>query len=51
MHPVVDFVIRLNISDFPTRHPYTLALGQNQFERIMAGWVSELGVPVYRGLR
>ncbi|MFY9667870.1 MAG: FAD-dependent monooxygenase, partial [Trebonia sp.] len=50
VHPVVAFVIRLNISDFPTRHPYTLALGQDQFERIMAGWVSELGVPVYRGL-
>ena len=50
VHPVVAFVIRLNISDFPTRHPYTLALGQDQFERIMAGWVSELGGPVYRGL-
>ena len=37
MHPVVAFVIRLNISDFPTRHPYTLALRQDQFERIMAG--------------
>ena len=50
VHPVVAFVIRLDISDLPTRHPYTLALMQNQFERIMAGWVSELGVPVYRGL-
>jgi 2-polyprenyl-6-methoxyphenol hydroxylase-like FAD-dependent oxidoreductase len=50
VHPAVAFVIRLDISDLPTRHPYTLALMQNQFERILAGWVSELGVPVYRGL-
>jgi 3-(3-hydroxy-phenyl)propionate hydroxylase len=48
LYPFAAFVIRLNISDFPTRHPYTLALRQNQFERIMAGWVGELGVPVYR---
>jgi 3-(3-hydroxy-phenyl)propionate hydroxylase len=48
VHQVAAFVIRLNIADFPTRHPYTLALGQNHFERILAGWVGELGVPVYR---
>jgi 2-polyprenyl-6-methoxyphenol hydroxylase-like FAD-dependent oxidoreductase len=41
--------IRLDISDFPTRHPYTLALWQNRIERILAGWVGELGVPVYCG--
>ena len=41
--------IRLDISDFPTRHPYGLALGQNRFEEILAGWVDELKVPVYRG--
>ncbi len=40
--------IRLDISDFPTRHPYGLALGQNHFERILAEWVGELGVPIYR---
>jgi 3-(3-hydroxy-phenyl)propionate hydroxylase len=40
--------IRLDISDFPVRHNYGLALGQSHFERILAGWVSELGVPVYR---
>jgi 3-(3-hydroxy-phenyl)propionate hydroxylase len=40
--------IRLDISDFPTRHPYALALPQNHFERILAAWVSELGVPIYR---
>src|SRR5262252_4946724 len=39
----------LDISDFPTRHNYGLALGQNHFERILADWVSELAVPMYRG--
>jgi 2-polyprenyl-6-methoxyphenol hydroxylase-like FAD-dependent oxidoreductase len=42
--------IRLDISDFPTRHPYGLALWQNHIERILAGWVDELGVPIYREL-
>ncbi|MCC6982776.1 MAG: FAD-dependent monooxygenase [Bauldia sp.] len=47
---VVGFhMIRLDISDFPTRHNYGLALGQNHFERILAGWVAELPVTVYRG--
>ena len=32
--------IRLDISDFPTRHPYGLALWQNHIERILAGWVA-----------
>ena len=41
--------IRLDISDFPTRHPYGLGLGQIHIERILAGWVDELGVPIYRG--
>jgi 3-(3-hydroxy-phenyl)propionate hydroxylase len=41
--------IRLDISDFPTRHPYGLALRQNHIERILAGWVEELAVPIYRG--
>jgi len=41
--------IRLDISDFPTRHPYGLALWQNHIERILAGWVGELAVPIYRG--
>ena len=40
--------IRLDISDLPTRHPYGLALGQDRFEEILAGWVDELKVPVYR---
>ena len=41
--------IPLDISDFPTRHPYSLGLVQNHFERILASWVGELGVPIYRG--
>src|SRR5918911_892939 len=40
--------IPLDISDFPTRHNYGLALWQNQIERILAGWVGELAVPIYR---
>src|SRR3954470_9730677 len=39
---------RLDISDFPTRHPYGLALWQNHIERILAGWISELPVTFYR---
>ena len=39
----------LDISDFPTRHPYGLGLWQNHIERILAGWVEELEVPIYRG--
>src|SRR5246500_5112003 len=38
----------LDISDFPTRHPYGLGLWQNHIVRILAGWVDELAVPIYR---
>jgi 2-polyprenyl-6-methoxyphenol hydroxylase-like FAD-dependent oxidoreductase len=38
----------LDISDFPTRHNYGLALRQNHIERILAGWVDELKVPIFR---
>ena len=41
--------IRLDISDFPTRHNYGLVLGQNHIERIMAEWIAELPVKFYRG--
>ena len=41
--------VRLDISDFPTRHNYGLALWQNHIERILAGWVGELAVTFYRG--
>src|SRR5438093_3804307 len=40
----------LDISDFPTRHPYGLGLWQNHIERILAGWVDELEVPIYYGI-
>jgi 3-(3-hydroxy-phenyl)propionate hydroxylase len=39
----------LDMSDFPTRHPYGLALTQKHIERIMSGWIDELGVPVRYG--
>ncbi|MBX4913453.1 FAD-dependent monooxygenase [Rhizobium bangladeshense] len=42
-------VTRLDISDFPTRHNYGLALRQKHIERILAGWVGELPVTVLRG--
>jgi 3-(3-hydroxy-phenyl)propionate hydroxylase len=41
--------IPLDISDFPTRHNYGLALWQNRFEEILAGWIDELGVRIHRG--
>ena len=41
--------IPLDISDFPTRHNYGLGLWQNHIERILAGWVGELVVQIYRG--
>ena len=40
--------IPLDLTDFPTRHNYVLALWQSHFERILAGWVDELGVRVCR---
>ena len=39
----------VDLSDLPTRHPYTLALVQSEVERILTGWVEELGVPIHRG--
>jgi 2-polyprenyl-6-methoxyphenol hydroxylase-like FAD-dependent oxidoreductase len=41
--------VTLDISDFPTRHPYGLGLWQNHIERILADWVGELAVPIYYG--
>ena len=43
-------MIPLDISDFPTRHNYGLALGQEGIEKILAAWVDELGVPIHRAL-
>ena len=50
MHPFVGYAgTFLDISDFPTRHNYVLALWQSRFEPILAGWVEELGAPILRG--
>jgi 2-polyprenyl-6-methoxyphenol hydroxylase-like FAD-dependent oxidoreductase len=50
VHPAQAFAGNvLNIGDFPTRHNYSLALWQSVFERILADWVGELGVPIRRG--
>lgn len=40
----------VDISDLPTRHSYFLALWQTHIERILADWIGELGVTVYRGI-
>jgi 3-(3-hydroxy-phenyl)propionate hydroxylase len=46
--PVVRFHIPLSISDCPTRHNYVLGLRQNHIERILAEWIGELAVTIYR---
>jgi 3-(3-hydroxy-phenyl)propionate hydroxylase len=49
-HPSLGYAgTMLDVSDFPTRHNYVLALWQRDFEPILAGWVEELGVPTLRG--
>jgi 2-polyprenyl-6-methoxyphenol hydroxylase-like FAD-dependent oxidoreductase len=48
-HPFAGYAQTfLDIADFPTRHNYILALWQKDFERILATWVDELGVPIMR---
>jgi 2-polyprenyl-6-methoxyphenol hydroxylase-like FAD-dependent oxidoreductase len=39
----------LDMSDFPTRHPYALGIFQNKIERIMAAWIAELPVRIEYG--
>src|ERR1700721_3483829 len=39
----------LDMSDFPTRRPYSLGIWQNQFERVMADWIAALPVRIYYG--
>ena len=39
----------LDMSDFPSRHPYSLGIFQNHIERIMAAWIAELPVPIHYG--
>jgi 3-(3-hydroxy-phenyl)propionate hydroxylase len=41
--------VPLDMSDVPTRYNHGLALWQKHFERILAGWIEELAIPVYRG--
>jgi 3-(3-hydroxy-phenyl)propionate hydroxylase len=48
-HVAGFWMIRQDISDFPTRHPYGLGLWQRHIERILAGWVAELGVRIRYG--
>ncbi len=40
---------RLDMTDFPTRHPYSLGIWQNQIEQIMSDWLAELPVRMYYG--
>ena len=47
-HPAAPFGnTLLDMSDFPTRHPYSLGIFQNRIERIMAAWIAELPVQIY----
>ena len=48
MHKVAHFHIPLDVSDFPTRYNYVLGLWQNHIERILAEWVRDLRVRIYR---
>jgi 3-(3-hydroxy-phenyl)propionate hydroxylase len=48
--PAAGFAyIPLDLGDFPTRHNYLLAMWQREFERILAAWIDEIGVPVLHG--
>ena len=49
-HQVTMFAGTSFISDLPTRHNYVLGLWQNHIERILAGWVGELRVPIHYGI-
>ena len=41
---------KLDLSRLPTRFPHSLGLWQHHIERILRGWVEELGVPVRWGV-
>src|ERR1700722_16352859 len=41
--------VPLDMSDASTRYNHGLALWQKHFERILAGWIAELAIPVCRG--
>ncbi len=49
-HPIWQYAgAPLDMSVVPSRHNYVLALWQNHIERILAGWIGELPVTIYRG--
>jgi 3-(3-hydroxy-phenyl)propionate hydroxylase len=48
-HEATMFAGTSFVKDLPTRHNYVLELRQNQIERILAGWVNELKVPIHYG--
>jgi 3-(3-hydroxy-phenyl)propionate hydroxylase len=48
-HQITMFAGTSFVSDLPTRHNYVLGLWQNHIERLLAGWVDELAVKIYRG--
>jgi 3-(3-hydroxy-phenyl)propionate hydroxylase len=50
VHSSVGFAyLAMDMGDLPTRHSYLLALWQSHIERLLAGWIDELGVPILRG--
>ncbi|HMC96478.1 MAG TPA: FAD-dependent monooxygenase, partial [Flavobacteriales bacterium] len=49
-HEATMFAGTSFVKDLPTRHNYVLELRQNQIERILAGWVHELKVPIRYGM-
>jgi 3-(3-hydroxy-phenyl)propionate hydroxylase len=42
-------LVFIDIGHFPTRHPYSLGLWQNEIERLLAERAGELGVPIRYG--
>jgi 3-(3-hydroxy-phenyl)propionate hydroxylase len=50
VHEAMPFgTTMLDMSDFPTRHPYFLGIWQNQIERLMAAWIAELPARISYG--
>jgi 2-polyprenyl-6-methoxyphenol hydroxylase-like FAD-dependent oxidoreductase len=41
--------VTLDLGDFPSRHPYGLALWQRHIERILGEWAREIGVEIRYG--
>jgi 3-(3-hydroxy-phenyl)propionate hydroxylase len=49
--PVAPFAMTmLALGDLPSRHNHWLALRQERIEHLLAAWIAELRVPIYRGL-